>query len=264
MSTFLITGGATGIGFGIAERLCRDGHGVVLASRDQAKLDQAHNALDNLPGTCATYALDVRNADAVADLVTSLPAIDGLVNNAAGNFAAPATDISFNGFRAIVEISLYGTFLASQALARRLMAERRPGVILNIVATYAWTGAPMVAASAAAKAGMIAFTKSVAREWGSAGIRVNALAPGFVATDSAVKGILSSDEARQHMLDLIPLGRFAEPDDISEVAEFLLSDKSRYMTGAVIAADGGRSLGVPMHQGADRALAGARPSPSAR
>ena len=125
-------------------------------------------------------------------------------------------------------------------------------VILNIVASYAWTGAPLVAHSAAAKAGMIAFTKSVAREWGEYNIRVNALAPGFVPTDNAVNGILGSAESQQRMLDLIPLGRFGTPEDIADVAAFLLGDESRYVTGAVFAADGGRSVGVSMHQTSSR------------
>lgn len=248
MSTVVITGGATGIGYGIAERMCADGNHVILASRNQAKLDQAATRLHAVGGSCSTHALDVRDADAVEALFAAHPDIDGLVNNAAGNFAAPTTELSFNGFRAIVEISLYGTFLCSQALVRRLIPDGRPGVILNIVASYAWTGAPLVAASAAAKAGMVAFTKSVAREWGPHGVRVNALAPGFVATDAALAGILSDAHAQERMRDLIPLGRFGQPEDIADVAAFLLGPQSRYVTGAVFAADGGRSLGVSMHQ----------------
>jgi len=255
MSTFVITGGATGIGFGIAERLAGDGHHVVLASRDRSKLDRAEGQLAAQGGVCSTYVLDVRDPQAVAALFEAVPQVDGLVNNAAGNFACPVVDLSFNGFRSVLEISLYGTFLASQALARRLIAEGRPGVMLNIVASYAWTGAPDVAHSAAAKAAMVAFSKSVAREWGPHGIRVNALAPGFVPTDAAVQGILADDDAQERMRDLIPLGRFAEPADIADVAGFLLGDDTRYVTGAVFAADGGRSLGVAMHRG------GVRPMP---
>ena len=123
----------------------------------------------------------------MAGLFERFPDVDGLVNNAAGNFTSPTLDLSFGGFRAVVEISLYGTFNASQAFARQLVRRARPGVILNIVASYAWTGAPLVAHSAAAKAAMVAFTKSVAREWGPDDIRVNAMAPGFVPTESAVR-----------------------------------------------------------------------------
>jgi NAD(P)-dependent dehydrogenase (short-subunit alcohol dehydrogenase family) len=246
---YVVTGGATGIGFGIARHLYDQGHHVVLASRNDDKLRRAADTLSGGIGRCDTHALDVRDPEAVGALFERFPDVAGLVNNAAGNFTSPTLDLSFNGFRSVVEISLYGTFNASQAFARQLVAQRRPGVILNIVASYAWTGAPLVAHSAAAKSAMVAFTKSVAREWGPHGIRVNALAPGFVPTESAVAGILSSPEAQERMVDLIPLGRFGTPEEIADVAAFLLGDASRYVTGAVFAADGGRSVGIAMHDG---------------
>jgi NAD(P)-dependent dehydrogenase (short-subunit alcohol dehydrogenase family) len=245
--TIVVTGGATGIGYGIAERLVNDGNHVVLISRNPDKLALAAAGLATGQGEVSTYAVDVRDHEAVAGVIDTLPSVDGLVNNAAGNFTARTVDLSFRAFRSVVEISLYGTFNASQALAKRLIRERKPGVILNIVASYGWTGAPLVAHSAAAKAGMIAFTKSVAREWGPDNIRVNALAPGFVPTDNAVAGILSDQGAQERMLDLIPLGRFGSTQEIADVAAFLLGDGSRYVTGAVFAADGGRSLGIAMH-----------------
>jgi NAD(P)-dependent dehydrogenase (short-subunit alcohol dehydrogenase family) len=248
--TIIVTGGATGIGYGIAARLVADGDHVVLVSRNPDKLAAAADSLADGPGTVSTFAVDVRDHHAVAGLVDSLPDVDGLVNNAAGNFAARTVDMSYHAFRSVVEISLYGTFNASQALARRLIRDGKPGVILNIVASYGWTGAPLVAHSAAAKGGMIAFTKSVAREWGPHDIRVNALAPGFVPTDNAVAGILSGPGAAERMLDLIPLGRFGSTQEIADVAAFLLGDHARYVTGAVFAADGGRSVGVSMHAGA--------------
>ncbi|MDH6198187.1 NAD(P)-dependent dehydrogenase (short-subunit alcohol dehydrogenase family) [Mycobacterium frederiksbergense] len=245
--TIVVTGGATGIGYGIAQRLVHDGDDVVLVSRNPDKLATAAQSLAAGPGNVTVHPLDVRDHEAVAAMIEALPRIDGLVNNAAGNFTARVVDMSFRAFRSVVEISLYGTFNASQALARRLIRENKPGVILNIVASYGWTGAPLVAHSAAAKAAMIAFTKSVAREWGPENIRVNALAPGFVPTDNAVAGILSSPAAQERMLDLIPLGRFGSAAEIADVAAFLLGEESRYVTGAVFAADGGRSLGISMH-----------------
>lgn len=247
MSTFIVTGGSAGIGLDIARTLARAGHDLVLVARDQEKLDLAATDISALGVSCETASLDVRDADAVGALIDRLPEVDGVVNNAAGNFAKPTVELSLNGFRAVVEISLYGTFNFSTAVARRLMAEKKGGAICNIITTYAWTGAPGVAHSAAAKAGMLAFTKSVAREWGPDGIRVNAVAPGFVATDSAVTNILSAPGASERMLDMIPLARFAQPNEIADAVDFLMSDKANYVTGAVLTVDGGRSLGLSMH-----------------
>jgi len=247
MKTFIVTGGSSGIGLQIAHQLGAEGNEVVLVGRRLERLTEAQRLLTDTGLTCRVAALDVRDADAVSRLVEELPRVDGVVNNAAGNFAAKTVDLSLNGFRAVVEISLYGTFNFSTAVARRLIAEERPGVMCNIVATYAWTGAPGVAHSAAGKAGMLAFTKSVAREWGEHGIRVNAVAPGFVPTENAEAQILSSPRAAEHMLGLIPLARFGESSEIADAVSFLMGDQSSYVTGTVLTADGGRSLGMSMH-----------------
>ena len=248
MTTHIVTGGSAGIGLAIARRMAQDGHDLVLVARNEEKLAMAATQIRALGVNCRTAALDVRDNDAVNQLVDELPEVDGVVNNAAGNFAKPTVELSLNGFRAVVEISLYGTFNFSTALARRLMAEQKSGAICNIITTYAWTGAPRVAHSAAAKAGMLAFTKSVAREWGPDGIRVNAVAPGFVATESAVSNILSAPGAAERMSQMIPLGRFAQAAEIAESVVFLQGDRSAYTTGAVLTVDGGRSLGMSMHQ----------------
>lgn len=247
MRTIIVTGSSAGIGFRIAERLAEDGDEVVLVARDAQRLARAERALRKQGHRCQAMALDVRDSDAVAALVHDLPRVDGVVNNAAGNFVCPTTDLSVRGFRAVVEISLYGTFHFSTAVARRLMADGRPGVMCNIIATYAWTGAAGVAHSAAAKAGVLAFTKSVAREWGPRDIRVNAVAPGFVATDNAVANLLSGDDTARHMKDLIPLGRFGEAEEIADAVAFLMSDRSSYATGSILAVDGGRSVATPLH-----------------
>ena len=252
MSTFIVTGGSAGIGLEIARRLAVDGNDLVIVGRSLDRLQDAQRTLESDGLSCRTAALDVRDADAVTRLVHDLPRVDGVINNAAGNFAAPTIDLSLNGFRAVVEISLYGTFNFSTAVARRLIAEQKPGVMCNIITTYAWTGAPGVAHSAAGKAGMLAFTKSVAREWGEHNIRVNAVAPGFVPTASASAQILSSPAAAENMLRLIPLARFGRTDEIAAAVSFLMSEQASYITGSVLTVDGGRSLGVAMHAGADR------------
>lgn len=248
MSTHIVTGGSAGIGLAIARRMAQDGHDLVLVARNEERLAAAAAQIRELGVNCRTAALDVRDSDAVTALLDDLPEVDGVVNNAAGNFAKPTIEMSLNGFRAVVEISLYGTFNFSTAVARRLIAERKPGSMCNIITTYAWTGAPGVAHSAAAKAGMLAFTKSVAREWGPHRIRVNAVAPGFVATESAVANILSAPGAAERMGEMIPLGRFAEAAEIAESVVFLQGAHSAYTTGTVLTVDGGRSLGMPMHQ----------------
>jgi 2,4-dienoyl-CoA reductase (NADPH2) len=169
---------------------------------------------------CDIAQLDVRDADAVDELFAELTHVSSVVNNAAGNFVCPTVELTPNGFRSVVEISLFGCFNCSRALARRLIAEGRPGMIVNMVATYAWTGAPGVAHSAAAKAGMIGFTKSVAREWGPHGIRVNAVARGFVPTEQATAAILSTSDAQDRMRGTIALGRFGEAEEIAGVVAF--------------------------------------------
>lgn len=244
----LVTGGSAGIGYAIARRLAHQGDHVVIAARDGGRVERTVQALADEGGSCSGHACDIRDPAAVEGLFAAAGELDGLVNNAAGNFVCPSLTLSPNGFRSVVESSLHGSFFCSQAFARQATArDGGGGAIVNIVATYAWTGAPEVAHSAAAKAGLVALTKSLGREWGPLGIRVNALAPGFVPTDGAQANILSDPEAAAHMLAMIPLGRFAGADEISAAAAWLLSDQASYCTGAVLTVDGGRSLGVGMH-----------------
>src|SRR5215472_11142154 len=186
----LITGGATGIGYGIAELLGTLGAHVVLASRKQEHLDTAAASLDKNGVRVSTTTVDVRDADRVKAMVEEVKGkagrIDILVNNAAGNFYAPSASLTPNAWKAVVEIDLYGTFFCSQAVFP-VMKEQGGGRILSISMTLHYRGWPLMAHATAAKAGIDALTRTLALEWARYGIRVNAVAPGPIPTEGVRK-----------------------------------------------------------------------------
>jgi NAD(P)-dependent dehydrogenase (short-subunit alcohol dehydrogenase family) len=248
---YLVTGGGTGIGFAIAEQLGRRGARVVLASRAAAHLDAAASQLEARGIAAESCILDVRDSDAVHRTISTVAdkhgRLDGLVNNAAGNFVAAAESISANGWRAVIDIVLNGTWHCTSAAARWWIENEHAGAIVNVVATYAWTGHPGTAHSAAAKAGVVAMSRSVAVEWASRDIRVNCIAPGATATDGAGAALWSDDNQREQVLRSVPMRRFASPDEIGDVAAFLLSDRAAYITGEVLTIDGGQWLGKQIY-----------------
>ena len=180
----IVTGGATGIGFAIASELARLGATVILASRKEENLKAA---VEKIKGA-RYHVLDVRDAEGVeamaAKVFTDFGQIDFLVNNAAGNFIVPAEQLTTNGWNSVINIVLNGTWYCSSAVGKK-MIEKKSGVILNVIANYAWTGSPGVVHSASAKAGVLAMTQTLAVEWARHKIRVNAIAPGPVHTPGA-------------------------------------------------------------------------------
>lgn len=250
--TGVITGGATGIGFAIAKALTRLGARVILASRKEENLKKAVAEL----GERAQYhVLDVRDADAVEAMAAKFGAVDFLVNNAAGNFIVPAEQLTTNGWNSVIGIVLNGTFYCTSALGKRMIESKRGGTILNVIANYAWTGAPGVVHSASAKAGVLAMTQTLAVEWARHKIRVNAIAPGPVHTEGASARLFPDPAIEEGIKRTIPLRRFATLDEIANAASYLLSDYASYVTGEAFVIDGGQWLSGADYWGRIKAMA---------
>ena len=242
----LVTGGGTGLGLAIGHRLAREGYDLVLASRSEAHLADGARVLRPLGARVVTQPTDVRTAAEVEALFErvrrELGRLDLLVNNAAGNFIVPTERLSPNGWKAVTGIVLDGTFLCSRA-AFPLLRDGGHGAIVNIVASYAWLAGPGTAHSAAAKAGVLSLTRTLAVEWARYGVRVNAVAPGPVRTEGTDRQLWTDPGLVEKIRRGIPMGRFGTPEEVAEAVVFLGSDRARYITGQVLAVDGGQWLG---------------------
>lgn len=243
----IITGGGTGLGRAMGLELARLGAAVVIASRNEEHLRPTLKELQELGSNAMAIPVDVRDFARVEGMVQQVREaygrIDVLINNAAGNFLCPAEKLSANGWNSVVGIVLNGSFYCSRAVAP-LMIEQRRGNILSILAAYAWTGGPGTVHSAAAKAGVMAMTRTLAVEWGQYGIRVNAITPGIIPTPGAATALLFNTPASQaRLVKDIPLGRVGRPEDIARAASYLLSDYASYINGEVLVVDGGQWLG---------------------
>jgi NAD(P)-dependent dehydrogenase (short-subunit alcohol dehydrogenase family) len=245
--TAIVTGGGSGLGRAMAERLASLGATAVLAGRRPEPLAEGVARIEASGGRAVALPTDVRDPDAVQQLVDRVVAghgrVDCLINNAAGNFISPTKDLTPNGWNAVVNIVLNGTFYCSRAAGNAMIADGRGGAILNIVASYAWTGGPGTAHSAAAKAGVVSLTQTLAAEWGRYGIRTNALSPGIVNTPGSAERLFPTEAIRDALARRVPLGRLGTEDDVAAAAAFLLSDDAAYINGAVLVADGGMWLG---------------------
>lgn len=251
----LVTGGGSGIGRCTAHELAALGARVVLVGRKREKLERVAAELAEARHQAELYALDIRDEEAVvqavADIVARHGRIHALVNNAGGQFPAPLATISKRGFEAVVSTNLTGGFLVAREVFKQTMSAHG-GAVVNVVADM-WNGMPGMGHSGAARAGMVNLTKTAAYEWAFCKVRVNAVAPGYVASSGLdnyqgpVRALLGS------IKDHVPLRRLATEAEVSAAICFLLSPAAAFITGTTLSVDGGAPLGTALYPSVDHA-----------
>ena len=220
------------------------GANICVIGRRQEAIDETVSMIEALGKGGLALSCDVRDParvhEVVAETVKKFGGLDVLINNAAGNFVVPSEKLSPNGFKAVVDIVLNGTFYCSHASFEHL--KKSKGSIINIIASYAWSGEPGALHSACAKAGVLAMTRTLASEWGAFGIRCNAIAPGPIHTEGTDKNLWSVAGAMEEVESHIPLGRLGEPSDIAKAALWLASEDASWISGAALPVDGAHWL----------------------
>ncbi len=239
----MVTGGGTGLGRAIALEFARLGATLAIVSRGEEHRQAGVEAVEEVGGKAAAFGCDIRQPDLVAaafDAIESelgLPSV--LINNAAGNFPVPAEDLSPNGWRTVVDIVLNGTFYCSREFGRRHIAAEQPGSIVNIGASYAWTGGPGFAHSSAAKAGVKNMTETLAVEWAPYGVRVNGLVPGLFPHEDEtadIKGVPGRGAADEEAS--CPAMRTGRTRELGWAATFLASPFASFISGETLVVDG--------------------------
>jgi len=254
---YLITGGGTGIGRAIAYEIASLGGHAILAARKVERLEETAAEIQASGGRASYYVLNIRDEAIVSDTVEQMLAdhetIHGLVNNAGGQFPSPAEHISQKGWHAVIETNLTGTFNVSRAVFNQCMAEKG-GAVVNIVAEM-WRGFPGMSHTGAARAGVVNLTQTLAVEWASRGVRINAVAPGYIHGH----GITQYDpEFTESFINTVaqdvPAKRMGTESEVAAAVTFLLSPAAAYITGETVRVDGGSALwrkpwDIPEHDG---------------
>ena len=241
----LITGGGTGLGKEMANHYAEHGAELFICGRRENVLKNTADEIIKKYNTNVNYqTLDIRASKDVDDYIQSIfddKPLDGLVNNAAGNFVSPTKDLSHKGFDAIANIVFHGTFYITHSVGKRWIETSTKGSIISILATWIWTGSPYVVPSAMSKSGIHAMTQSLAAEWGKYGIKVNGIAPGPFPTKGAWDRLNPGDND-DGMMNTVPLGRVGEMRELQNLATFLMADGCDYLTGQTIGLDGAQYL----------------------
>jgi citronellol/citronellal dehydrogenase len=243
----VVTGGGSGIGRCTAHELAALGAHVVLIGRKLHKLHDVAGEIVADGGRASFHACDIRDEDAVQNTVEAVVLvhgrIDGLVNNAGGQFIAPLDEISAKGWQAVVDTNLTGGFLVARECYRQSM-KQHGGAIVNIVADI-WGSMPNMGHSGAARAGMVGFTETAAAEWAHSGVRVNAVAPGYIASSGMDHYPPEAADMLRGMRSTVPLGRFGTEAETSAAIVFLLSPAANFVSGTVLRVDGARPQARP-------------------
>lgn len=241
----LVTGGGTGLGREMASHYAEHGADLYMCGRREGVLKETADQLISEYGVNVSYeSLDIRASEDVDDYIQRIfdeGPLDGLVNNAAGNFISPTKDLSHKGFDAIANIVFHGTFYMTHSVGKRWIESKHKGSIISILTTWVWTGSPYVVPSAMSKSGINTMTQSLAAEWGKYNIKVNAIAPGPFPTKGAWERLNPKGDDESSM-GSVPLGRVGEMSELQNLATFLMADGCDYLTGQTIAIDGAQYL----------------------
>lgn len=243
IKTAIITGGGSGLGLAIATRFVTAGIHTIIAGRDKAKLDAAKNSLGELCDTAICDVSDLASIPAfVKSLIEKYGHIDILVNNAGINMKKEFTEVTDEEFQRVITTNLCSVFTLSREVVKHMLP-RGSGCIINISSMAAQYGLPKVIAYSASKTAIDGMTRAMAVELSPKGIRVNAVAPGFIYTAMTDKALNSDPERKAKVFGRTPMGHMGQPEDIGEAVHFLVSDAAKYITGVVLPVDGGNSIG---------------------